>query len=112
MLQLQPLDPYELVSPTKLRLGTLSHAEKPGLVPVPHAVCFSGLDQLVGRVLPDRLEKSIPRSTIDFLNEDERLAHEAAQQVEDLGLADERAATDGFGCLEADATRENRQPAQ
>src|SRR5882672_588253 len=70
------------------------------------------VDELLTRVLADRLEHRVPRRPASVLHHHERLVDEVCEKLED-GLAfNSIAAADGLGCLERAATDKDGQPAK
>ena len=79
---------------------------------LPRALLLAGLAEPAERVLADRLQQAEPRLAALVVRPDQRLRHQAREQVQHLVAGDPVAATDRLGRVERPAAGEHRQAAE
>jgi hypothetical protein len=92
-------------------VGVLSELAVVGGVSGANGVGFVGVVEAVGGVLPQRLQLSKP-GLAGGRRRDERLVHQPADHVEDLGARHLIVVADGLDSLELAAADEDRQAAK
>lgn len=84
-LLLDDLEPFTLLGPADFRRGVFAEAEEIIQVPDAEHFRFAGLDKLLIRIVPDRLEDKIARILSGRLfHIHERLVDELREKVDDL----------------------------
>ncbi len=91
---------------------SLGQGKRPLRVPAGQCVLLTGLDEGFTRVHAHRLQEAVAPSPVTVLDRDERLLGEARETVGDLGGVEAVLGADVLGCLELEASREDRKPAE
>ena len=68
--------------------------------------------ELLGRVLADHLEESVPRARVHLVALDQRLGHELAEEVESVRVGGLDVGRERDGGFEVEAAEAHREPLQ
>ena len=101
VLGLEPVEPFESKGPVQRDGPTLRKLEEKGEVAAPRRVGLSRFHELLARVLPNGLEQTIPGlGLLPLLGKEQRLGHQAFDDVENGCLLRDVAVADPFGGVE------------
>jgi len=90
----------------------LREAEVVVAVPVAQLILLTELGELLGAVLPDRVEQAVARDGAVDLRRDQRFRDQIGKAVDDFRRRDLRACHDRTGRLQAEHTSKDRQATQ
>jgi hypothetical protein len=112
VILLQTFHPRCLLGTNHGRLRLLCQSDEEVRVAPTDGPGFSRLSQLFGGVLPHRLQHPVAGLPITPRHDDERLVHQAREQVEDLDLFDPVAGANLLRRIQSPTPSEHREPAK